>query len=76
MRAAGAAVPPVEYARYCRYLLARYGAAPAVWLVGADGSGSEPQVAAGGREIEEWDAHGLHHRPHARSSTVPNRHHQ
>ncbi|MPY48397.1 apiosidase-like domain-containing protein [Streptomyces acidicola] len=71
LRTAGAAIPPVEYARYCRYLLARYGAAPAVWLVGADGSGSEPQVSAGGREIEAWDAYGqptgVHYRPHARN---------
>ncbi|MGW2049898.1 apiosidase-like domain-containing protein [Streptomyces sp. NPDC001858] len=71
LRAVGATVPPAEYARYCRYLLARYGAAPAVWLVGADGSGSEPQIAAGSREIEEWDAYGqptgVHYRPHARN---------
>ena len=36
---AGTVVPPREYARYCRYLVARYGARPAVCLVGADGSG-------------------------------------
>jgi hypothetical protein len=48
-------VPPAEYARYCRYLVARYGARPAIYLVGADGSGDEPQVSAGGKEIEHWD---------------------
>ncbi len=66
---AGTVVPPVEYARYCRYLVARYGARPAIYLVGADGSGYEPQVAAGGQEVERWDAYsqptGIHYRPHA-----------
>jgi hypothetical protein len=66
---AGTVVPPLEYARYCRYLVARYGAWPAVYLVGADGSGQEPQAAAGGREVHEWDAYeqptGIHYRPHA-----------
>ncbi len=66
---AGTVVPPIEYARYCRYLVARYGARPALYLVGADGSGYEPQIAAGGEEIERWDAYhqptGIHYRPHA-----------
>jgi hypothetical protein len=66
---AGPVVPPHEYARYCRYLVARYGARPVIYLVGADGSGYEPQVSAGGEEIEQWDAYaqpaGIHYRPHA-----------
>ncbi len=66
---AGTRVPSGEYARYCRYLVARYGARPAIYLVGADGSGEEPQIAAGGEEIERWDAYGqptgIHYRPHA-----------
>jgi len=66
---AGPVVPPEEYARYCRYLVARYGARPAIYLVGGDGSGYEPQVPAGGEEIERWDAYhqptGIHYRPHA-----------
>jgi hypothetical protein len=66
---AGTVVPPAEYARYCRYLVARYGARPAIYLVGADGAGDEPQVRAGGEEIERWDAYdqpaGIHYRPHA-----------
>jgi hypothetical protein len=66
---AGPVVPPAEYARYCRYLVARYGARPAIYLVGADGSGYESQVPAGGEEIERWDAYGqpagIHYRPHA-----------
>ena len=66
---AGTVVPPAQYARYCRYLVARYGARPAIYLVGADGSGYEPQVPAGGEEIERWDAYGqptgIHFRPHS-----------
>ncbi len=66
---AGLVVGPADYARYCRYLVARYGARPAVWLVGADGSGDEPQVEAGGREVHAWDAYGqptgTHYQPHA-----------
>ena len=50
----GPVVPPDEYARYCRYLVARYGAGPTIYLVGADGSGYEPQLPAGGAEI--WSA--------------------
>ncbi len=65
---AGPVVPPDDYARYCRYLVARYGARPAVYLVGADGTGEEPQVAAGGEEVHAWDAYGqptgIHYRPH------------
>ena len=67
---AGPVVPPADYARYCRYLVARYGARPAVYLVCGDGSGEEPQVAAGGEEIEAWDSYrqptGIHYRPHHR----------
>jgi hypothetical protein len=69
LRVAGPVVSPHEYARYCRYLVARYGARPAIYLVGADGSGCESQVPAGGEEIEQWDAYaqpaGIHYRPHA-----------
>lgn len=69
--AAGAVVPADEYARYCRYLVARYGARPVVYLVGADGSGEEPQVEAGGKEVETWDGYGqpcgIHYGPHGRS---------
>jgi hypothetical protein len=65
---AGTVVPPPEYARYCRYLVARYGARPAIYLVGADGSGEESQVPAGGEEVHAWDCYdqptGIHYRPH------------
>jgi len=66
---AGPVIPPTEYARYCRYLVARYGAGPVMYLVGADGSGREPQLPAGGAEIQTWDCYrqptGLHYRPNA-----------
>jgi hypothetical protein len=72
LRVAGPVVPPQEYARYCRYLVARYGAAPAVYLVGADGEGHEPQIAAGGAEVGRWDGYGqpcgIHYRPHSANS--------
>jgi hypothetical protein len=65
--AAGTVIPPAEYARYCRYLVARYGARPAIYLVGADGSGQESQIAAGGAEVHAWDCYaqptGIHYRP-------------
>jgi hypothetical protein len=65
---AGTVVPPEEYARYCRYLVARYGASPAIYLVGGDGSGREPQIAAGGAEVHAVDCYGqptgIHYRPH------------
>lgn len=57
-----------EYARYCRYLVARYGAKPAMWLVGADSDGRNKGIKEGGEEIEKWDAYkqptGLHYSPH------------
>ena len=54
---AGTVVPPSEYARYARYLVARYGASPVIYLPGGDGTGTEPQVEAAGREIQRWDAY-------------------
>lgn len=72
LEVAGPVVPPEEYARYCRYLVARYGAYPVVYLVGADGLGTEPQIEAGGLEVSAWDAYGqptgIHYRPHARNN--------
>ncbi|WFB36485.1 DUF4038 domain-containing protein [Kiritimatiellota bacterium B12222] len=56
-----------EYCRYCRYLVARYGAWPAIYLVGADGNGTEPGVRKAGQEIESWDCYqqptGMHYNP-------------
>ncbi|MGF1484707.1 MAG: DUF4038 domain-containing protein [Opitutales bacterium] len=66
-RTAGPVVPPEDYARYCRYLVARYGARPAIWLVGGDGGGREPTVGPGGEAVEAWDAYrqptGIHYGP-------------
>ncbi len=65
---AGNVVPPEDYARYCRYLVARYGARPTIYLVGADGTGHGPQCEAGGRAVSESDCYeqptGLHYQPH------------
>ena len=71
LRVAGLVVSPEEYARYCRYLVARFGARPAMWLVGGDGDCKLESIRAAGAEIEAWDAYGqptgLHYRPHARA---------
>ena len=65
--AAGEGRAPAEYARFCRYLVARFGARPAIYLVGADRTGMEPSVEAGGIEIHEQDAYhqpvGIHYSP-------------
>lgn len=66
-RVLGTHAVPAEYARYCRYLVARYGARPAIWLVSGDGVGAYPCTVAGGEEIERWDAYqqpsGFHYNP-------------
>lgn len=58
---------PVEYARYCRYLVARYGATPAIWLISGDSDGRDIGVIEGGEEVEKWDAYqqptGMHYSP-------------
>ena len=62
-------MPAEEYARYCRYLVARYGARPAIYLIGGDGKGYYPQIGVAGEEVEAWDAYGQpagnHYCPHA-----------
>tara|TARA_R100000027_G_scaffold15795_1_gene11238 strand:- start:1347 stop:2876 length:1530 start_codon:yes stop_codon:yes gene_type:complete len=66
---AGPTLPPEEVAWYARYLVARYGARPALWLACGDGFGTEPTVAAAGEAFEKFDAYrqptGLHYGPHA-----------
>ncbi|MDQ8208906.1 DUF4038 domain-containing protein [Coraliomargarita sp. SDUM461003] len=66
---AGPTLPPAEVAWYARYLVARYGARPALWLACGDGFGIEPTVAAAGEAFEQFDAYqqptGLHYAPHA-----------
>lgn len=64
---AGPTADPAEYARYCKYLVARYGSMPAFWLVSGDAHGLDPGVKPGGETIEEWDAYGqptgIHYNP-------------
>ena len=66
--AIGSAVTAEEYARYSRYLVARYGSMPAFWLVSLDSNGLAPGVKPGGEAIERWDAYrqptGLHYSPY------------
>lgn len=63
----GPKVVPEEYVRYCRYLLARYGAQPAIWLVSGDHDGKDPGVREAGQMLEQEDAYqqptGLHYNP-------------
>lgn len=65
---AGNIINGKEYARFCKYLVARYGADPAIWLVGGDGIGDAPGLAPGGEIIEKWDDYehptGIHYAPH------------
>jgi hypothetical protein len=72
-RVAGNVVSAEDYARYCRYLVARYGARPAIWLVGGDGPATDPKIVAqldrAGQTIEDWDAYhqptGIHYSPNS-----------
>ncbi len=43
--------------RYCRYLLARYGSRPAIWLIAADSGGRDPGVPEAGALLEAEDAY-------------------
>ncbi len=74
LETAGPALDPKESARFASYLVARYGARPVMYLVGADGIGNEPSIEAAGIMVEEIDCYkqptGVHYRPHAR----PNQH--
>ncbi len=70
---AGGVVSAEDYARYCRYLVARYGARPALWLIGGDGPATAAhileQLDRAGRTIRDWDAYrqpvGIHYAPHS-----------
>jgi hypothetical protein len=72
---AGPTLPPDEVAWYARYLVARYGARPALWLACGDGFGTEPTVAAAGEAFEQFDAYqqptGIHYAPHASDHAHP-----
>lgn len=56
-----------EYARFVKYLLARYGSRPVCWLLSLDGHSDAPGVVPAGQMLEEWDAYkqptGLHYNP-------------
>lgn len=56
-----------EIARYSRYLVARYGARQAMWLMGSDSDGKNKGVKESGEEVHQWDAYaqptGLHYSP-------------
>ncbi len=74
---AGTVASPEDYARYCKYLVARYGARPAIWLVGGDNPATMPsiveQLDRAGNTVEEWDAYqqptGIHYAPHSLNRT-------
>jgi hypothetical protein len=72
-KTAGSVIPPDEYARFCRYLVARYGARPAIYLVGADGYGPLDSIRAGGEMIQAEDAYqqptGMHYNPMAKNNS-------
>jgi hypothetical protein len=67
LRVLGPSADPVEYARYCRYLVARFGARPAMWLVSGDNNGLDPCIEPAGEEVQAWDAYeqptGIHYNP-------------
>jgi hypothetical protein len=67
LRVLGRDAEPGEYARYCRYLVARFGARPAMWLVSGDNSGLDPCIEPAGEEVEAGDAYGqptgIHYNP-------------
>ena len=64
----GHSADPQEYVRFFKYLIARYGASPAMWLVSADAASRSPVVVPAGELVEAWDAYqqpaGLHYSPY------------
>jgi len=67
LKVLGNTIKPEEYVRYCKYLLARYGSKPAIWLIGGDHDGNDPGVKESGEMFQEWDSYGqptgLHYNP-------------
>jgi hypothetical protein len=63
----GRSTEPAEYIRYTQYLLARYGAMPAIYLVSADGNGTERGIKETGEMLARWDCYdqprGIHYSP-------------
>jgi hypothetical protein len=58
---------PAQYERYMKYLIARYGAQPAMWLVSGDADARFPGIAEAGVITQMWDDYqqptGLHYSP-------------
>ena len=63
----GRSTQPEEYVRYTKYLLARYGAMPVIYLISADGMGKEPGMKETGEMLARWDCYdqprGIHYSP-------------
>ncbi|WP_373523666.1 DUF4038 domain-containing protein [Aquiflexum sp.] len=63
----GRSTVPEEYIRYTKYVLARYGSIPAMYLVSADGMGKEPGIKESGEMLAQWDCYeqprGIHYSP-------------
>lgn len=57
-----------EYSRFTQYLVARYGARAAMWLVSGDSDGKNTGVLEAGETVEKWDAYqqptGIHYNPY------------
>lgn len=67
--AIGTEAERVQYVRYCKYLLARYGSRPALWLINLDGNPLHAQgLKPAGEALEKWDSYqqpvGLHYSPY------------
>jgi len=64
----GAGASPDEYVRFVKYLIARYGSYPAMWLANADAAGRAAIVEPAGETFHEWDAYGqptgIHYSPY------------
>ena len=60
-------INPEEYVRYTKYLLARYGSMPAIWLIAGDHNGKDPGVKESGEMLQKWDCYqqpvGIHYNP-------------
>ena len=63
----GSNIDPREYVRYTKYLLARYGSMPALWLIAGDHNGKDPGVKESGAMLQKWDCYqqpvGIHYNP-------------
>ena len=63
----GSNINPQEYVRYTKYLLARYGSMPAIWLIAGDHNGKDPGVKESGEMLQKWDCYqqpvGIHYNP-------------